>query len=164
MPKRKNCCLSLRAKHLVAAALHFALFCAIVIVAGADLVPALKYEVTGAVTTGRPPGNKTLRVLVREVDTRWILAAIEGVCWASHLVTAALLFSESEWFLMKLARGNQPMRWIEYSASSTLMLLVIALVSGVSELGALMGVSFLNACMIAFGDAHERLNPCRPDA
>jgi hypothetical protein len=54
-------------------------------------------------------------------------------------------------------RGLQPLRWIEYSLSSTLMVIVILLLNGTYDLWTLVGVAGMNwACMI-FGLLHEHL-------
>jgi hypothetical protein len=54
-----------------------------------------------------------------------------------------------------LARGLNPIRWVEYSFSSSVMIVVIAALAGVQEVGALIAIFGVNACMILFGWSME---------
>jgi hypothetical protein len=57
-----------------------------------------------------------------------------------------------------LRRGRNPFRWAEYSLSATVMVLLIALVSGVTDVTALVGIAGANIAMILFGLRMERVN------
>jgi hypothetical protein len=57
-----------------------------------------------------------------------------------------------------LRRGRNPFRWTEYSLSATLMVLLIALVSGVTDVTALIAIAGANLAMILFGLRMERVN------
>jgi hypothetical protein len=50
-----------------------------------------------------------------------------------------------------LARGMNRARWIEYAASSSLMIVVIAMLVGIYDVGSLLLLFGLNASMILFG-------------
>jgi len=54
-----------------------------------------------------------------------------------------------------LARGMNPIRWIEYSFSSGVMIVIIAALSGVQEIGTLIAIFGANAAMILFGWSME---------
>ena len=56
-----------------------------------------------------------------------------------------------------LLSGVQPLRFIEYSISSTLMVLVIALLNGATDLWLLLSLSAANWCCMMFGLFHEQL-------
>jgi len=58
-----------------------------------------------------------------------------------------------------LERGRNPYRWVEYSLSSTLMILIILMLSGINGLSALIGIGFANVGMILFGWISEIDNP-----
>ncbi|MEL6985527.1 MAG: heliorhodopsin HeR, partial [Actinomycetota bacterium] len=58
----------------------------------------------------------------------------------------------------ELRNGRNRFRWVEYSLSSTLMIVIIALVTTVSDLGALVGIAFANISMILFGWIMEMVN------
>lgn len=60
-----------------------------------------------------------------------------------------------------LARGQNPFRWVEYSFSSSVMIVVIAALSGVQEIGTLIAIFGANAAMIMFGWSMEVANEGR---
>ena len=49
-------------------------------------------------------------------------------------------------------------RWVEYSLSSTLMMVLIAATTGVTDLAGLIGLAFANISMILFGWIMEMVN------
>ena len=60
-----------------------------------------------------------------------------------------------------LARGQNPIRWVEYSFSSSVMIVVIAALAGVQEVGTLIAIFGANAAMIMFGWSMEAANEGR---
>lgn len=61
-------------------------------------------------------------------------------------------------YVANLKKGMNPVRFYEYALSSSLMIVLIALLSGVSDLGALIALFGINACMNLFGLIMERHN------
>lgn len=59
----------------------------------------------------------------------------------------------------QLERGINIFRWVEYALSSTIMILIIMLLSGLTNLSALIGVAGANVGMILFGWLSEVQNP-----
>jgi hypothetical protein len=57
-----------------------------------------------------------------------------------------------------IAATQNPFRWIEYSLSSTLMIVLIVMLLGDYDIGALIGVAAANVAMILFGWLMERHN------
>ncbi len=55
------------------------------------------------------------------------------------------------WYEKNLKKGINLARWMEYSLSSSLMIVVIALLVGVYDVATLLVLFFLNAMMILFG-------------
>lgn len=55
------------------------------------------------------------------------------------------------WYRANLERGRNYARWIEYSVSASLMIVLIALITGISEVAALIALFGVNAAMILFG-------------
>lgn len=55
------------------------------------------------------------------------------------------------WYINNLKRGMNLARWMEYSLSSSLMIVIIALLVGVYDVSSLILLFFLNAMMILFG-------------
>jgi len=56
-----------------------------------------------------------------------------------------------DWYVRNLKKGMNLARWIEYSLSSSVMIVVIAMLCGVYDLPSLIMLFALNACMILFG-------------
>lgn len=93
--------------------------------------------------------------LVPETDTLFRLRL--GPMVASFLfMSAAAHFAVSlpgiyEWYARNLGKGINYARWIEYSISASVMILIIAMLSGMYDAVSLMLIFFLNATMILFG-------------
>ena len=58
-----------------------------------------------------------------------------------------------------LGRGINRFRWLEYSLSATLMVLLIASYSGITDIAAIIAIAGANIAMILFGWLQERMNP-----
>jgi len=56
-----------------------------------------------------------------------------------------------EWYIKNLKKGMNPARWIEYSLSSSLMIVLIAMLVGVYDFSALILLFSVNAMMILCG-------------
>jgi len=79
-----------------------------------------------------------------------VLAALD------HLVTATVARSTYE---ADLQRGINRFRWVEYSLSATIMVLLIASYSGITDITAVVAIIGANVAMILFGWLQERMNP-----
>lgn len=64
------------------------------------------------------------------------------------------------WFFPRYSRGltanHNYFRWIEYSLSSSIMIWLIAQLTGISDIGALVAIFAVNAAMILFGALQEK--------
>ena len=60
------------------------------------------------------------------------------------------------WYRANLERNRNYARWIEYSLSSSLMIVLIALITGISDVAALIALFGVNASMILFGWLMEK--------
>jgi len=58
----------------------------------------------------------------------------------------------------ELRHGRNRFRWVEYSLSSTLMIVLISLVTGITDLAALIAICGANVSMILFGWIMEMVN------
>jgi hypothetical protein len=65
------------------------------------------------------------------------------------------------WYERSLARGMNPARWIEYALSSSVMIVIIATLSGIQEIGTLVAIFGINAAMNLFGWSMELANEGR---
>lgn len=84
-------------------------------------------------------------------------ALTSGFAWmssAAHFLVLAL-FSV---YVKDLRKGINRFRWFEYAASSSLMIVLIAMLFGVYEVHTLFLIGGVNACMNFFGYAHEVQN------
>ena len=79
-----------------------------------------------------------------------VLAALD------HLATATFARNTYE---RDLGRGINRFRWVEYSVSATLMVLLIASYSGITDITAVVAIAGANVAMILFGWLQERMNP-----
>lgn len=79
-----------------------------------------------------------------------LLAAID------HGLTATVLRGRYE---ADLKAGINRFRWIEYSVSATIMVLLIAMYAGITQVTALIAIAASNVAMILFGWLQERMNP-----
>jgi hypothetical protein len=57
-----------------------------------------------------------------------------------------------------LGRERNDIRWIEYSVSASLMIVLIAMITGVNDAGALLAIAGVNACMLFFGLLQEHVS------
>ena len=62
------------------------------------------------------------------------------------------------WYEKNILRGINPARWWEYSISASIMVVLIAMLAGVSDAVALIALFGVNASMILFGLVMERAN------
>ncbi len=73
-----------------------------------------------------------------------------------HLLTATVFRSSYE---NDLRRGINRFRWVEYSISATIMVLLIGFYSGITNIATIVAVIGSNVAMILFGWIQERMNP-----
>ncbi len=128
--------------------------------AQAALILVLASDFTIALTTAPPAGPPGTRLPDAEtlVDVR-IGAAVAlflALAAVDHLLTATIGRSVYE---ADLQRGINRFRWVEYSISATVMVLLIGSYSGITEITAVIGIAGANVAMILFGWLQERFNP-----
>ena len=79
----------------------------------------------------------------------------------SALAHFSMAFPARRWYEAHLARGQNPIRWVEYSFSSSVMIVVIAALAGVQEVGTMIAIFGVNVAMILFGWSMEIANEGR---
>ncbi|MES2209765.1 MAG: heliorhodopsin HeR [Chloroflexota bacterium] len=87
---------------------------------------------------------------------------------ASFLAMSAIAHAIAGWPLRRryeawLGRGMNPLRWVEYAFSSTVMIVAIAYLSFIRDLPALVAIAGCNVAMILFGWSMEAANEGRRD-
>lgn len=73
-----------------------------------------------------------------------------------HLITATVGRRVYE---NDLRRGINRFRWVEYSFSATLMVVLIGFYSGITDITSVIAIVGANVAMILFGWLQERMNP-----
>lgn len=87
--------------------------------------------------------------------------AVAAFFLASAIAHATLAYPARRWYGRVLARGMNPARWIEYAVSSSIMIVIIAELSGIQEVGTLVALFGVNAAMNLFGWSMEAANEGR---
>lgn len=64
----------------------------------------------------------------------------------------------NDWYNRNLAKGINYARWVEYFFSSSIMIIIIAMLVGIYDISALLPIFFLNGMMILFGWMMELQN------
>jgi hypothetical protein len=141
--------LRLRRPNLVAGAVHAAQAVAIVVLANDFSLPVNATYLTG------PPGPSTgsLAVNLFNVDFAWAIAAFFALSALAHFAVAGPLWAA---YQTQLGEGRNPFRWIEYSMSASVMIVLIAMLVGINDVAALVALVGVNASMIGFGWMQER--------
>lgn len=65
----------------------------------------------------------------------------------------------NDWYNRMLASERNLARWAEYSISASLMMILIAMITGVSDAGAIIAIFGVNTAMILFGAVQEMMDP-----
>jgi hypothetical protein len=84
--------------------------------------------------------------------------AVATFFFMSAVAHALLAWPLRRWYEDSLAAHIQPMRWIEYALSSSVMIVVIAALAGIQEIGTLVAIFGINAAMNLFGWSMESAN------
>jgi len=140
---------SLRRYNLIAAAFH---------AVQAGLVVALSNDftlpVTGTYLAGPPGTTPSESVTVLDTPIGLAVAGFLALSAIFHVVVA------SPWFFDRyragLAQGHNYFRWVEYSLSSSIMIVLIAQLTGIADVVALLAIFGVNASMILFGWLQEK--------
>jgi hypothetical protein len=137
---------SLRRWNLSMGALHFAQAALILALASSFSLPVTSHFLELSPVTNElvaVPGEITRLQIGPMVALFLLLSA------AAHAILS--LPRVRGWYEANLERGIAPARWIEYSISSSLMMVVIAMLVGIYDIVSLIAIFAVNASMILFG-------------
>jgi len=140
----------LRGYNLVVGLIHLVQGIAMLALSTDFFLPVTRGFLTG------PPGTAPAQETWFNVALGPAVAAFLFLAAIDHLLMAAP--GVNRWYSGMLARERNDARWIEYSISASLMIVLIAMICGVSDIAALIAIAGVNACMIFFGLVHERIN------
>jgi len=128
--------------------------------AQAILILMLAGDFAIAVTSSFPEGAPGTPIPAPETlfDVRigWAVAAFLGLAAIDHLLTATVGRGVYE---RDLRLGINRFRWVEYSFSATLMIVLISFYAGITLINAVIAIAGVNVAMILFGWLQERMNP-----
>jgi hypothetical protein len=126
----------------------------------AILTNDFKLPVTATFMSG-PPGTAPELHHLFDIATGWGVFAFLAISAAALLIIASpLAFS---WYKRNLVQSRNYGRWIEYFFSSSIMIVLISQITGISDIAALSAIFGINACMILFGALQEKYeNPGKP--
>lgn len=141
----------LRRWNLGLTVLHLAQAVAVVVLAGTFAI-----TVTSSIPSGPPGSPAPAPEAMFDVPIGWAIAVFLGLAALDHLLTATVLRATYERDLM---RGINRFRWVEYSFSATLMVILISFYSGITGISAVIGIAGANVAMILFGWVQELMNP-----
>ncbi len=148
--KQKSRLKGLRRLNLIAAVFFAAQVVVILVVAKPASLPVIGSYLTDAPGRGQY-GMSTLFDLRIDV----MVAIFLGLAAMDHFAVGSFA---RRWYESNIVRGVNPARWWEYSISASLMVVLIAMLSGVSDVIALLCLFAFNAAMIVFGLVMEKVN------
>ncbi len=138
----------LRTWNLGAAALHAAQAVAVLALATDFALP-----VTASYLAGPPGTTPQEPTVLFDLSTGLAVAAFLALSAVAHLVVSTVWFRG---YVADLSHGINRARWVEYSLSSSLMMVVIAQLVGIADVTALLAIAGVNASMILFGWLQEK--------
>ncbi len=143
--------LGLRRWNLGLAVLHAAQAVAVLVLASDFAITVIASYAQG------PPGTPLADPeSILDVRIGWAIAAFLILAAVDHLVIATAGRRRYE---ADLRRGRNAFRWIEYSVSATLMIVLIGFYNGIVEISAVLAIIGANVAMILFGWLQELMNP-----
>ncbi len=141
----------LRRWNLGLTALHLAQAALIVFLAGDFAI-----TVTSSYPEGPPGTPQPAPEALFDVPIGWATALFLILAGVDHLLTATLGRRTYE---SDLAKGINRYRWVEYSFSATLMVILISFYSGLTGIDTVIAIAGANIGMILFGWIQELMNP-----
>jgi hypothetical protein len=134
----KNSLKTLRRLNIVAGIFHLVLAVIVLVLSNDFSLP-----VTATYLAGPPGSIYTDPVTLFSVRTGYAVALFLGLSALFHFIVS------SKWFFSRYEDGLKKhiniFRWVEYSFSSSLMIFLIAQITGISNYGALIAIIGVNA-------------------
>jgi hypothetical protein len=118
--------------------------------------------VTGAFLEGPPGDEAATQEHLFDLPVGPVVAVFLALAAIDHLAVASPRLHT--WYTENLRQERNYARWIEYAFSASVMIVLIAMLAGISNIFALIGLFAINGAMILFGLLMEMLNPRRVGA
>ena len=144
---------NLRSWNIGVGGLHLIQGIAILLISTSFAIP-----IVATVQTGPPgaPGSLSVSKTFFDFNFAIAIAIFLFLAAGDHLLTS--LTPVRAWYERNLLRGINYARWIEYSVSASIMILLIGLLNGINNFYAMLAIFGLNAAMILFGLVMEQVN------
>jgi hypothetical protein len=139
----------LRRYNFVMGVLHAAQAVAVIALSTSFALP-----VTAAFMTGPPGSQAAAPATLFDVSIAWGCALFLLLSAAAHFIIASP--PVFPWYRANLRLDRNYARWIEYSLSSSVMIVLIAMITGISDIAALVALFGVNVSMILFGLLQEK--------
>jgi len=140
---------SLRKNNLLAGLLHLAQMAAVLALANDFSLP-----ITATYMSGPPGTTYASPVVLFDTPIGLTVAIFLGLSALAHFIVASPQFFPR--YQAGIAAQRNYFRWVEYSISSSVMIVLIAQVVGVTEIAAIISIFGVNASMILFGWLQEK--------
>ncbi len=97
------------------------------------------------------PATETLNpatVTIFDLRIGPLVASFLFISAIAHLLIATVFYDK---YVTNLKKGMNKYRWYEYSLSASVMIVIIAMLTGIYDIGCLLLIFFINMMMIIFG-------------
>ena len=101
-----------------------------------------------------PPGTLPVLHHLFNIATGWGVFAFLAISAVALLIIASP--PVFPWYKRNLLQTKNYGRWIEYFFSSSIMIVLISQITGISDIAALLAIFGINGCMILFGALQEK--------
>ena len=140
---------SIRRYNLIAGVFHFAQMCLVIALANDFSLPIVARYMSG------PPGSTFAEpITLLDTPVGLAVAIFLGLSAFFHFLVASPQFFPR--YSAGLAQSRNYFRWVEYSISSSVMIVLIAQICGVTDVVAIISIFGVNASMILFGWLQEK--------
>lgn len=140
---------SLRRYNLIAGVLHLAQMVVVLSLSNDFTLPIVARYMAG------PPGSTFAEpITLLDAPIGLTVAIFLGLSASFHLLVASPKFFDR--YSAGIEKQHNYFRWVEYSISSSVMIVLIALITGVSDVAAIVAIFGANAAMILFGWLQEK--------
>jgi hypothetical protein len=139
----------LRRANVIAGLLHLGQMVVVLILANGFTLPIVARYMAG------PPGSTfTDPIVLLDAPIGVTVAIFLGLSALFHFVVASPKFFPR--YAAGLEAKRNFFRWVEYSISSSVMIVLISLICGISDVAAIIALFGVNASMILFGWLQEK--------
>ena len=140
---------SIRRYNLIAGVFHFIQMCIVIALSNDFSLPIVARYMSG------PPGSTFAEpITLLDTPVGLAVAIFLGLSAFFHFLVASPQFFPR--YSAGLAQSRNYFRWVEYSISSSVMIVLIAQICGVTDVVAIISIFGVNASMILFGWIQEK--------